>query len=551
MRSISLRILLALLLFFSLKTRICAQEEIPYTSLFITEIMPNPVGSDTDHEWVELYNSSDTSIELSNCSLDGAPFPGDILIQGRSYLIAAKDLLDKDKDNESFEKRYGNGSNVWGDDLSENYSALELSINLSNTHDVLTLQCLNYTNSVEWSNAEEGKSFSLNLDGEWVKTSEATPGHENIFPDEVPGTLQISEVFPLPREGENEAGWIELYNYGESEITLAAFQLESDGISFICPSEIIKSQGYFIIMAETLPFSFPSEGGKIMLMDTLMMPVDEFEYDTVHPSNSFIREWNGESYNEEIFETSKPTMGEQNVLVEPMVEDTSEVIMAIRDVKNEKISSNVVTSGIITSQPNLLGNNIFYIQDDTAGIQIYSSVDSVLSGLHEKDKIEVSGILREINGEKRILVNETGKIKIISSGNVVHGISKKTKDVGALTEGLLVSLQGKIVETSGNTFYIDDGSGKAKIIVKSSTKITLPKKQKGDEVKITGIVSQYGDAYRVLPRIQSDVLIGTGESQGKLLAQTGYLLKSGKILGIFLMILSRSFFYLDRKRKLF
>ncbi len=83
--------------------------------------------------------------------------------------------------------------------------------------------------------------------------------------------------------------------------------------------------------------------------------------------------------------------------------------------------------------------------------------------------------------------------------------------MGENYEGQLVSLTGEIVETSGSTFYIDDGTGSAKIYVKSSTEIKLPSKQVGDSADVVGILSQWGELddgsanYRIMPRFQSDL----------------------------------------------
>ena len=36
-----------------------------YASVIISEIMYDPQGTDTDHEWVELYNSGSDAVEIT------------------------------------------------------------------------------------------------------------------------------------------------------------------------------------------------------------------------------------------------------------------------------------------------------------------------------------------------------------------------------------------------------------------------------------------------------------------------------------------------------
>lgn len=72
-------------------------------------------------------------------------------------------------------------------------------------------------------------------------------------------------------------------------------------------------------------------------------------------------------------------------------------------------------------------------------------------------------------------------------------------------EDMLVEIQGKVVETSGSTFYIDDSSGKAKVYIQAQTEIKKPKMYKGDIFQIFGVVNLYRNVWRVLPRGQSDI----------------------------------------------
>ena len=71
--------------------------------IYITEIMHSPSISDPDGEWIEIYNSGDTVVNLSNYTIDGNDFD-DITIQPDEYIIVARELLDgNDEDTDSFE----------------------------------------------------------------------------------------------------------------------------------------------------------------------------------------------------------------------------------------------------------------------------------------------------------------------------------------------------------------------------------------------------------------------------------------------------------------
>jgi hypothetical protein len=48
------------------------------SALTISEFVPNPEGNDTEHEWIELFNSSDVPIDLASFELNGVSLSGEI-----------------------------------------------------------------------------------------------------------------------------------------------------------------------------------------------------------------------------------------------------------------------------------------------------------------------------------------------------------------------------------------------------------------------------------------------------------------------------------------
>ena len=98
---------------------------------------------------------------------------------------------------------------------------------------------------------------------------------------------------------------------------------------------------------------------------------------------------------------------------------------------------------------------------------------------------------------------------IASSSNVVVN----SEPIEILTgeyqnyENKLVVIVGKVTSTSGNTFYIDDGSGEVKVYIQSKTGIDKPEMRTGDIFKVIGIVDIYGSVWRILPRNQGKIIL--------------------------------------------
>jgi len=69
----------------------------------------------------------------------------------------------------------------------------------------------------------------------------------------------------------------------------------------------------------------------------------------------------------------------------------------------------------------------------------------------------------------------------------------------------LVKVLGEITRTSGNTFYIDDGSGEIKVYIQEKTGIDKPEMHTGDIFEIIGVVNLYRNTWRLLPQKQDDI----------------------------------------------
>jgi uncharacterized protein YdeI (BOF family) len=95
-----------------------AQTKLP---VIINEFMPNPEGSDTDYEWIELYNWSENDIDLNSWELDGNIFSEELIMESKSYLI-----ITKNKD--ALLARYPDLENIY-----------ELNISLKNSSDTIVL----------------------------------------------------------------------------------------------------------------------------------------------------------------------------------------------------------------------------------------------------------------------------------------------------------------------------------------------------------------------------------------------------------------------------
>jgi predicted extracellular nuclease len=188
-----------------------------------------------------------------------------------------------------------------------------------------------------------------------------------------------------------------------------------------------------------------------------------------------------------------------------------ESIMTIADARQKPNGETVKVEGTVTVKPGQLSALTMYIQDDSAGMQIYTS-KKTFPQLTTGNRVRVRGDLSEAYNERRLKIVAQSDVEIIGSDKV-SPLPRKTGEIGEKEEGILVSLSGAVTETSGSTFYIDDGSGERKIYIKKETGIEKPRMKRGDQVVVTGIVSQYKSDYRLLPREQKDLKVSSASEQ--------------------------------------
>src|SRR3989344_4969380 len=80
----------------------------------INEIMyaPNQTASETDSEWIELYNPDTLAVNLTGWTVNGNIFDSTTLAS-KQYLVIARELTDSDDaDNDSFQSVWGTGINA-------------------------------------------------------------------------------------------------------------------------------------------------------------------------------------------------------------------------------------------------------------------------------------------------------------------------------------------------------------------------------------------------------------------------------------------------------
>ncbi len=183
----------------------------------------------------------------------------------------------------------------------------------------------------------------------------------------------------------------------------------------------------------------------------------------------------------------------------------------IREARQAPNGTSVIVQGTISAPLNVFRFNEMWVQDDTAGIDIW---DYTPTGLQLGDTVEISGTVAEYNGKKEIANGPNGYVLLVDRGVPPTPLVTQTGAISETSEGWLVVVTGTVSNKWGSGFDLDDGSGPTAVYIDSDTGIDLSGIQNGDLITLVGLSSQYDSSppydsgYQVLPRFQYDIAEG-------------------------------------------
>lgn len=363
------------------------------------------------------------------------------------------------------------------------------------------------------------------------------------------GSIIISEIYPHPQTGEVE--FVELKNISSGNLNLNGWKICDKLGSVQCNvfevMDDIEPNQYLAFNLSPTPIGqhriyLNDDGDIVELYDNnnLLIFSTEPNYCNESLKNALL----GQSYNYDVnsWYWAEPTPNAENNL-KPVEIIQQEVPLNIEEAREKTSGEEVVVTGTVTTLPGVLSSQYFYIQDETGGIQVYC-YGKIFPSLILGDSVSVTGELSEVSNERRLKIDGIDNIVILNHTDPIVPKEIAISDIGEKNEGTYVKTAGIVTETSGDTFFISDGVTEIKVMIRKSTGIEKPKMKKGDQVEITGIVSQYKNEYRILPIDQDDVKIVASDKQ---LPRAG----NEEFIYFFISLLSTVLWniYLETKRK--
>lgn len=515
---------------------------VSYSSdIIINEILPNPSGSDSNEEFIEIFNRSNAPVDLTGWQV---------------------------KDNST--RRFTINSQSYQSTVIAAYGyfviySQESALALNNDGDAVNLYQPdgNLLDSISYfDEAKSGRSFAK--DGaEFSWTLQPTPGHANLIKtQEIPNNsgssvvyvsqpvqpspandqlnvqsqmadydlvkyqgLRINEFLPDPA-GSDSAEWVEIFNGTGVTLSLGGFKLD-DGLGGSKPyvfsaSTTIGAKSYLTISKSISKLSLNNDEDEVRLLGPDDQVINEVSYKKAKTGQSY----NYDELNEEWFWSTSLTPGQKNI--QPVVDylpsqsiDEPVSIEAETAVNNYDFDSvkllpknePVKITGIVTALPGQLYKKSFYLAGiDSAsgqalpgqGLEVYVGAP-VAADFKIGDVIEIEGKVSYVKDRARLNLSKDKKITALGHLDFLEPLLVSVDELQDELLGSLVSVSGQVVKKQSNSIYLDNEGLEIRADFKESVKDAYKNLKEGDLITVAGILIAGTDGYRLLPRIVEDV----------------------------------------------
>jgi hypothetical protein len=475
------------------------------STILINEVLYDPSGSDSGHEWLELINISSTSIDLEDWTIEkggtsfelAATLPS-YQISPNEYLLIGENEVQEADINVSDLSMQNGGSATDGVRIldSTGHVVDTLLYDFPNTN-MLPGDVLKTTYAPDVSNGNSlARINTTDTDRsatDFAETSIMSPGDENMFAPEA--------VITFPEE-----------TYVNTEIEVSA-QDSSD------PDENISSWHWAIIDSED----------KVIFNQNSETFTYTFEDTGIYEITLEIRDRSSleDSVTEEI-----------HIIQDP----NNPTLFTINDIKGLEDGTEVAIQGVLTAPLSTIYKKESYVQLQDQGIRV--RIDDIPQDLKYNETYRFMGELDTVYGEKRLHVE---KILEGLDDYQITAQSVNIDEINADLLGILVKTEAKISKIRDRYVYLTDSQeNEYRVYISKYSDIELlnTDDHKGQYLTVTGIISQYGTdstnnpKIRIMPRFTSDIQLAKSPQ----LASTGL----NSLTVIFAAILISTVLYLLR-----
>ncbi len=476
--------------------------------IIITEIFPNPQGSD-DGEFIELLNTGDKSVDLDGWKV------GDT--SSRLFTISSKDF----------------SSTLI---TAQGYFVIEKKISgisLNNTGDAAKLYQPDGTLvvSIEYGDCQEGKSYSY-VDGKWGWSDDITPGYPNTltihneppiaFFVVEPDNPKVGDEIFFDASGSQDADDDELvyvWDFGDGQKA----EGKKTGHRF-------QKQGKYVVRLTITD----GKGGE----DEIESKVEiiDYDYSDFLIINELLPACQGAGEDCEYIELYNPenrvikldgwrlNIKKSNyVFPESAAIKARSFLVVKREESRLSLSNRGATVYLLDPRGKII-NGVEYGQakDELS----FSRVDSRQWQWTEKQTPGAANEIMALEGAEEEKDNESGTTTEKKTASNNTPLAMDISEIDETFLGQILKVRGELESKRGLSYYLMDKSGNViRVYIQTKTNIPKPEVGVGDQMEVVGVLDKTSAGLRLLPRTAADIVIipknvATQPMEGQVLGAT-------------------------------
>lgn len=267
-------LLVSNILFFS----VSSAEEGYSTAVHINEFLPNPIGSDSELEFIELYNDSVSSVDISGWVIDtggNAQFTIDsgTIFMPNSFLT---------------------------------FFSADKNISMTNSGDSIQLRRPDAVaqDTISYTTSTEGYSYIRTQSGLYEENSSPTPNAANTVPVTPTPTptpvvyssdIHVSEFLPNPTGDDDELEFVELHNQSSSRIDISGWVIDTGATSrfTITSGTNIEARAFLAFFSALHDISLSNSSDHVQLIRPDALVQDDVSYTESKEGYSYNRNASG------------------------------------------------------------------------------------------------------------------------------------------------------------------------------------------------------------------------------------------------------------------
>ncbi len=507
------------------------------TIIRINEFVADPAGDGV--EWIELYNASNTQVMLEGWSIEDASGKATDLsamtieADGYTLIESPKGKLNNNGDTVVLKDASGAivESVTYGGD---GYPVPKDGESLARDGETFTVTELTTPGApnlifaalqeIENAQQTEEEPAPTVIPSETSEASEAEGSQ--VEQTTIVKTLRFITLYPNASGSDETQEYIELRNTGTQTVDLQDWTIEDGSTDryTIEDSTPLAAGATIRLMRTQTKITLNNGGDTLELIADDGAVVDQVTYGNAAKGATYARvngawQWSAtaavqESKPAASNSTAPPTTSAatnaSNSTNATYASSTTASRVAqsvtVEQAKTKADGQQVSIKGVVIVEPGAFGSQIFYLADETGGIQVYlytGDFPELIIG----DVVQLTGEMSTSRGERRVKLSGSTNVVPASGAFESNPQALSLEQIDELYVGSLIITQGQIQSKSSTKLILEESGATLTIYLKQNPTIDPNQFERGDTIDVTGVLTTYDGELRLRPRSLADIRI--------------------------------------------